>query len=90
MSRPGRLKIYLGYAAGVGKTYRMLEEAQALRAQGVDVVIGYFEPHGRQETIAKIEGLESVPRRRPVPYGGRRNSRRWIWTPSSAVNPPSR
>ncbi len=69
MSRPGRLKIYLGYAAGVGKTYRMLEEAQALRAQGVDVVIGYFEPHGRQETIAKIEGLESVPRRR-MSYGG--------------------
>ena len=69
MSRPGHLKIYLGYAAGVGKTYRMLEEAQALRAKGVDVVIGYFEPHGRQETIAKIEGLEVVPRR-SMQYGG--------------------
>jgi two-component system sensor histidine kinase KdpD len=59
----GRLKVYLGYAAGVGKTYRMLEEAQELRQRGVDIVIAYFEPHGRKETIAKIEGLEAVPRR---------------------------
>jgi two-component system sensor histidine kinase KdpD len=59
----GRLKIYLGYAAGVGKTYRVLEEALALRQKGVDIVIAYFEPHGRKETIAKTEGLESVPRR---------------------------
>jgi two-component system sensor histidine kinase KdpD len=58
----GRLKIYLGYAAGVGKTYRMLEEAQELRHKGVDIVIAYFEPHGRKETIAKTEGLEVVPR----------------------------
>ena len=65
----GRLKVYLGYAAGVGKTYRMLEEAQAMRAQGIDIVIGYFEPHGRQETIAKIEGLEVVPRR-TMEYAG--------------------
>ena len=57
----GRLKVYMGYAAGVGKTYRMLEEAQQLRQKGVDIVIGYFEPHGRQETIAKTVGLESVP-----------------------------
>jgi two-component system sensor histidine kinase KdpD len=63
MKRPGHLKVYLGYAAGVGKTYRMLEEAQTLRAQGVDVVIGYFEPHGRAETIARTEGLELIPRR---------------------------
>jgi two-component system sensor histidine kinase KdpD len=63
MKRPGHLKVYLGYAAGVGKTYRMLDEAQALRAQGVDVAIGYFESHKRQETIAKTEGLEIVPRR---------------------------
>src|SRR5471032_2518335 len=62
MSEP-QLKIYLGYAAGVGKTYRMLEEAQELRQKGVDIVIGYFEPHGRKETIAKTEGLEAVPRR---------------------------
>src|SRR5580700_4994420 len=69
MSQPGRLKIYLGYAAGVGKTYRMLEEAQAMHQKGVDMVIGYFEPHGRKETIAKTEGLEFIPRR-VVAYGG--------------------
>jgi two-component system sensor histidine kinase KdpD len=60
----GKLKVYLGYAAGVGKTYRMLDEAQALCQKGVDVVIGYFEPHGRKETIAKTEGMEIVPRRK--------------------------
>ncbi|MBV8070966.1 MAG: histidine kinase [Acidobacteriaceae bacterium] len=59
----GKLKIFLGYAAGVGKTYQMLEEAQALTARGVDVVIGYFEPHGRKDTIAKTEGLEMIPRK---------------------------
>jgi two-component system sensor histidine kinase KdpD len=59
----GRIKIFLGYAAGVGKTYRMLEEAQAAKRDGVDVVIGYFEPHKRADTIAKAEGLEIVPRR---------------------------
>jgi len=60
----GRLKIYLGYAAGVGKTYQMLEEAQELRRQGRDVVIGYFEPHGRKDTIGRTDGLEVVLRRR--------------------------
>ena len=69
MSVRGKLKIFLGYAAGVGKTYQMLEEAQALRAKRVDVVIGYFEPHGRKDTIAKTEGLEMIPRRR-VEYRG--------------------
>lgn len=59
----GKLKIFLGYAAGVGKTYQMLTEAQELKLQGVDVAIGYFEPHGRVETIAQTEGLEFVPRR---------------------------
>src|ERR1700674_3881547 len=59
----GKLKIFMGYAAGVGKTYKMLEEAQGLKAAGVDIVIGYFEPHGRKDTIAKIEGLEVIPRR---------------------------
>jgi two-component system sensor histidine kinase KdpD len=58
----GKLKIFMGYAAGVGKTYKMLEEAQERKAAGVDVVIGYFEPHGRQDTIAKTEGLETIPR----------------------------
>src|SRR5438477_6167573 len=60
----GKLKIFMGYAAGVGKTYKMLEEAQDLKASGVDVVIGYFEPHGRKETIAKVEGLEVIPRQK--------------------------
>lgn len=58
----GKLKIFLGYAAGVGKTYQMLTEAQDLKARGVDVVIGYFEPHARQETIDQTRGLEFVPR----------------------------
>ncbi len=59
----GKLKIYLGYAAGVGKTYQMLDEAQSLKSRNIDVVIGYFEPHGRKDTIAKTEGLEMIPRR---------------------------
>ena len=65
----GKLKIYLGYAAGVGKTFQMLEEAQEMKARGVDVVIGYFEPHGRIDTIARTEGLEIIPRRK-VDYRG--------------------
>jgi len=60
----GRFKIFLGYAAGVGKTYQMLDEGQALHRKGVDVVVGYFEPHGRKDTISKTEGLEVVPRRK--------------------------
>jgi two-component system sensor histidine kinase KdpD len=67
----GRLKVYLSYAAGAGKTYRMLEEAQQLKKNGVDVVIGYFEPHARRDTIIKTEGLEFVPRRR-MEYRGSR------------------
>src|SRR6202035_3002805 len=66
---PGKLKIYLGYAAGVGKTYQMLEEAQEMKRQGKDVVIGYFEPHGRADTISKTEGLEIIPRRK-IDYRG--------------------
>ncbi len=62
--RKGQLKIYLGYAAGVGKTYQMLDESQELKRRGVDVVIGYFEPHARKDTIAKTESLELLPRRR--------------------------
>src|SRR5215475_6567831 len=58
----GRLKVYIGPAAGVGKTYRMLEEAHALQRRGVDVVLGFIEPHGRAETIALVEGLELIPR----------------------------
>jgi two-component system sensor histidine kinase KdpD len=59
----GRLKLYIGFAAGVGKTYRMLEEAHDLLARGVDVVVGYVETHGRPETAALLEGLPAVPRR---------------------------
>jgi two-component system, OmpR family, sensor histidine kinase KdpD len=60
----GQYKIFLGMAAGVGKTYRMLQEGQAEAEAGHDVVIGYLEPHGRIETIAQAAGLETIPRRR--------------------------
>jgi two-component system sensor histidine kinase KdpD len=63
MSR-GRYKIFLGMAAGVGKTYRMLQEGQAEQGEGRDVAIGYLEPHKRQETSDQARGLEVVPRRR--------------------------
>src|SRR5215475_6128845 len=68
-SRRGRLKVFLSYAAGAGKTYRMLEEAQELKRQGADVVVGYFEPHGRRDTIEKTEGLDIIPRRK-IEYRG--------------------
>ena len=67
----GRYKIFLGMAAGVGKTYRMLQEGQAEAEAGRDVVIGYLEPHGRADTTAQAEGLETVPRR-SVMYRGNR------------------
>jgi two-component system sensor histidine kinase KdpD len=67
-SRLGKLKIYLGHAAGVGKTYAMLEEAHRLKKAGVDVVIGWIETHGRKETEVLLEGLEIIPRKK-VPYG---------------------
>ncbi len=65
----GGLKVFLGYAAGTGKTFKMLEEAQRIKAEGRDIVVGYFEPHGRKDTIDKMEGLELIPRRR-VEYRG--------------------
>src|SRR4249920_3607320 len=65
----GRYRILLGMAAGVGKTYRMLEEGRQAQAQGRDVVIGYLEPHDRPETAALAEGLEQVPRLRST-HGG--------------------
>jgi len=61
--RHGRLKIFLGAAAGVGKTFAMLGEARDLKAQGVDVVVGYLEPHGRRATEQRAAGLEVAPRR---------------------------
>jgi two-component system sensor histidine kinase KdpD len=60
----GRYKIFLGMAAGVGKTYRMLQEGHAEADAGRDVAIGYLEPHRREETSAQARGLEAVPRRR--------------------------
>jgi len=65
----GHLKVFLGYAAGVGKTFQMLNEARDLEKRGVDVVIGFFEPHGRKDTIALSRDLETVPRKR-VEYRG--------------------
>ncbi len=62
-SRRGKLKIYIGMSAGVGKTYRMLQEAQSLLRNGVDIKIGYIETHQRKETHALLEGLPLIPRR---------------------------
>ncbi len=63
------LRIYLGAAPGVGKTYRMLQDGNALRSRGVDVVIGYVEPHDRKDTLSQIRELEMVPTRK-VEYKG--------------------
>ncbi|MEI6614314.1 MAG: PTS sugar transporter subunit IIA [Chrysiogenales bacterium] len=58
----GRLKIYLGYCAGIGKTYRMLQEGHKLKNEGIDVVVGFVETHGRVEIVKLLEGLEVIPR----------------------------
>ncbi len=68
-SQRGKLKVYLGYGAGVGKTWQMLQEGHRLKKEGVDVVVGLVETHGREETAQLIEGLEVVPRRQ-VQYRG--------------------
>jgi two-component system sensor histidine kinase KdpD len=68
-SKRGRLKVYIGFAAGVGKTFRMLQDAQALKARGGDVAIGLVETHGRAETAALLAGLEQIPLR-SVEYRG--------------------
>jgi two-component system sensor histidine kinase KdpD len=65
----GKLKLYIGSAAGTGKTYRMLQEAHDLRRRGVDVVVGFVETHGRADTEAQIGNLEVVPRKR-IEYRG--------------------
>ncbi len=65
----GRLKIFLGAAPGVGKTFTMLQTAQAKRREGIDVVVGVVETHGRAETATLLEGLEIIPRRR-IEYKG--------------------
>ena len=63
-TRRGGLKLYIGFAAGVGKTYRMLEEAHALKDRGVDVVLGVVVTHGRAETEALVKGIDQVPLRK--------------------------
>jgi two-component system, OmpR family, sensor histidine kinase KdpD len=68
-TKKGTLKVYLGGAAGVGKTYRMLEEAHHLRDAGHDVVLGFIETHGRAKTAARISDLETIPQRE-LPYRG--------------------
>src|SRR6185369_8459644 len=67
--RRGRLKLYLGYAPGVGKTWRLLEEARALRSAGVDAVVAVADARGRAETAALAAGLEILPPRRVEFHG---------------------
>ncbi len=67
--RRGKHKIFIGMAPGVGKTYRMLEEGKALKEEGIDVVIGLLETHGRRETAEQAEGLEIIPGKK-IPRGG--------------------
>src|SRR5262245_43081874 len=71
----GRLKIFVGAAPGVGKTYEMLQTARAKRKEGVDVIVGVVETHGRMETEALLEGFEVLPRK-PTIYDKR------MWTES--------
>jgi two-component system sensor histidine kinase KdpD len=66
----GNLKVFIGMAPGVGKTYRMLQEGKAEAENGRDVAVGYLEPHGREDTVAQADGLELIPRRSVV-YRGR-------------------
>jgi two-component system sensor histidine kinase KdpD len=69
-SRRGKLKIFFGASAGVGKTYAMLQAARQLREQGLDVVIGLAETHGRKETAALLDGIEQLPRKE-IPHRDR-------------------
>ena len=64
-----RLRIYVGAAPGVGKTYEMLQEAHALETRGLDVVVGFVETYGRRDTEAQVKDLEVIPRRR-IEYRG--------------------
>ncbi len=66
----GSLKVYLGYAAGVGKTFQMLADGHAAAERGVDVVVAYFQPHARPDTIEQAQGLEMVPHRK-IEYRGK-------------------
>jgi two-component system, OmpR family, sensor histidine kinase KdpD len=66
----GSLKVYLGYAAGVGKTFQMLADGHAAAQRGLDIVVAYFQPHARPDTIAQVQGLETVPHRK-IEYRGK-------------------
>src|SRR5689334_2892097 len=68
-SRAGKLRIFVGAAPGVGKTYEMLQQARVKKRDGYDVVVGVVETHGRRETEALLEGLEVIPRRH-IAYRG--------------------
>jgi hypothetical protein len=95
----GKLKIFLGYSAGVGKTFAMLEAARLQKGER-ELVVAYVDTHGRPETEALVEGLEIVPRKRveyrgvtPIPRvhgtpSATRTSRSW-WRPGSMSIPPS-
>ena len=69
-SARGNLKVYLGYAAGVGKTFQMLADAHAAAERSADLVVAYFEPHARPDTMAQAHGLESIPHRK-IEYRGK-------------------
>ena len=68
-SQRGRLKVYLGYCAGVGKTYQMLQEGHRIRDEGIDIVIGLLETHGRADIAKLAEGLKAIPRRQQEYHG---------------------
>ena len=69
LPKQGKLKIFFGYAAGVGKTYAMLKAARRAKEQGFDVVVGYIERHTRPDTLALAEGLEQISNKR-IEYKG--------------------
>lgn len=69
-SQRGKLKVYLGYAAGVGKTFQMLADGHAAAQRSVDIVVAYFQPHARPDTIAQAQGLEAVPHQK-IEYRGK-------------------
>lgn len=69
-SQRGKLKVYLGYAAGVGKTFQMVADGHAAAQRGVDLVVAYFQPHARPDTIAQAQGLEAVPHQK-IEYRGK-------------------
>ena len=81
----GHHRILLGAAAGVGKTYRMLLEGQQAADTGIDVVIGYLEPHDRKDTSPRARASRTCPA--GVSNTRQCGSRRWTWTPSSSVCP---